>query len=263
MTTPAAPSDPPLRTGQVAGGRFTWTDEGAGPVIVAVHGLPGSVRDWRWLSSALPRTVRFVRLDLPAFGGTPLETAPGPHLDARGAFVNAALDALAIERCVILGHSMGGPVALSAAAHAPGRISALGLLSSVGLRPHRLIRRFWGYKTWAKAMDVPGVSIPARAALRALFRASGFPSQTTTEEVAHTTRCLGALDYAAQGANTRAWKGTTLTAWAEDDAFIEPAVFEEHAAALPPGPRLKWSVGGHNIQKTQAVELAQALVPLA
>ena len=53
----------------------------------------------------------------------------------------------------------------------------------------------------------------------------------------------------------------TLTAWAEDDPFIEKAVLEEHAALLPPGPRLSWREGGHNVQKSQAVELAAALVP--
>lgn len=43
--TPERPSDPDVRTAQLPGGSFTWTDEGQGPVLVAVHGLPGSVRD--------------------------------------------------------------------------------------------------------------------------------------------------------------------------------------------------------------------------
>jgi pimeloyl-ACP methyl ester carboxylesterase len=43
---------------------------------------------------------------------------------------------------VLLGHSMGGPVALAAAAHAPERVAGLALIASVGLRPHRLIRQF-------------------------------------------------------------------------------------------------------------------------
>jgi pimeloyl-ACP methyl ester carboxylesterase len=261
MSTPTAPSDPPVRVAlRASGAPFSWTEEGEGKTVVAVHGLPGSVRDWRWLSSALPRSVRFIRLDMPAFGGTPRETAPGAHLDQRGAFVNAALDALKVERCVLLGHSMGGPVALSAAAHVPGRIATLGLLSSVGLRPHKLLRALPAPKAWAWAVDAPGLSLPARTILKAAFMWSGFPKQTTREEVAHTTRCLSVLDFPAQHRNTAAWKGQTLSAWAEDDIFIEPAVFEEHAAALPAGPRLKWAEGGHNIQKTRAIELAEALV---
>jgi pimeloyl-ACP methyl ester carboxylesterase len=263
MSTPASPSDPQLKPGRILGGAFTWTEEGEGAqTIVAVHGLPGSVRDWRWLSSALPRTVRFIRLDMPAFGGTPRETAPGPHLNQRGAFVLEALESLGIEKCVLVGHSMGGPVALSAAANSKGRVAQLALLSSVGLRPHKLLRAFYGVKLWSKAMDTAVIGSPLRVLMRQGFILSGFPKQTTLEEVAHTTRCLSVLDFAAQLHNTTAWKGPTLSAWAEDDTFIEREVFEEHAAALPPGPRLKWAEGGHNIQKTRAVEVAEALVAL-
>lgn len=199
---------------------------------------------------------------MPGFGGTPRETAPGPHLDQRGAFVAGALEALGIERCVLLGHSMGGPVALSAAAHSPKRIAALGLLSSVGLRPHRLIRRFWGVEAWAAALEAPLIGAPVRAFLRRAFIASGFPKQTTAAEVAFTTRCLSVLDFDAQRRNSDAWEGPTLVAWTEDDTFIEPAIFREHSASLPGGPRLCWPTGGHNIQKSRAVELAEALVSL-
>jgi len=120
------------------------------------------------------------------------------------------------------------------------------------------VRRFWGRAGWAKAVDAPLLRAPARAALKAAFRLSGFPSSTTSDEVAQTLRCLAALDFEIQQRNTAALRVPVLTAWATDDAFIEREVFEEHAAALPAGPRLSWSRGGHNIQKTQAVELARS-----
>lgn len=259
---PLAPSDPLRRQGTGRTGPFTYTDEGTGPVLVAVHGLPGSVRDYRWLAAALPPSVRFVRLDLPGFGGTPLGTAPGPALDERGAFVAGALEALEVERCVLVGHSMGGGVALSAAVQAPGRVTALALLASIGLRPHVMLRRLVGRGVLARAVDVPLVRAPTLALLKAAFRAAGFPPQTTPAEIAHTMRCVAAVDFEVQRRNTARLAVPTLTAWAEDDAFIEKAVFEEHAALLPRGPRLSWPDGGHNIQKSQAVEVARALVAL-
>jgi pimeloyl-ACP methyl ester carboxylesterase len=91
----------------------------------------------------------------------------------------------------------------------------------------------------------------------------GFPAQVTGAEVAHTMRCVAAVDFRAQARNTARLAVPTLAAWAEDDPFIERAVFEEHTSALPGGPRLSWPLGGHNIQKSQAVELAAALVDLA
>lgn len=264
MTTPAAPRDPAVRTATLAGGgAFTWSDEGSGPTIVAVHGLPGSTRDYRWLGAALPDTVRFVRLDMPGFGGTPRESGAAEDIDARGAFVAAALEALGIERCVLVGHSMGGPVALSAAVQARRRVHALGLLASVGLRPHVLLRRFVGRHAFARAVDSPVVRAPALATLKVLFRAAGFPPRTTAQEIAQTMRCISAVDFAVQARNTGRLEVPTLHAWARDDEFIEPAVLEEHAAALPAGPRLTFERGGHNIQKSHAVELAEALVALA
>ncbi len=262
VTTPPAPRDPERRSATGRGGPFSYTDEGSGPAVVAVHGLPGSARDYRWLGAALPSTVRFVRLEMPGFGGTPLTTAPGPSIDARGAFVAGALEALGIKRCVLVGHSMGGAVALSAAVQAPDRVAALALLASIGLRRHRLMRRFPGVRAFARAVDLPLLRGPARSLLKAGFRSVGFPAQTTGDEVAHTVRCLAGVDFAVQARNTSALSVPTLTAWAEDDPFIERAVFEEHTAALPGGPRLSWPTGGHNIQKSQAVELAEAVVGL-
>ncbi len=263
MTTPALPRDPPRRMAHVAGGPFSYTDEGAGPVLVAVHGLPGSARDFRWLGAALPDTVRFVRLDLPGFGDTPLATAPQPGIDARGAFLVDVLRALDISRCVVIGHSMGGAVALSAAVQAPDRITALGLIASIGLRPHHVLRRFMGPQLLARAVDLPLLAHPARQLFRAMLRLLGFPPQLTNEAVAHTLRCVAALDFQIQVRNTAKLTVPTLATWAVDDALIERAVSEEHAAALPPGPRLVFAAGGHNIQKSQAVEVAEALVALA
>ena len=263
MTTPSQPHDPPRRIAHIAGRPFSYTDEGEGPVIVAVHGLPGSVRDFRWLGAALPDTVRFVRLDLPAFGDTPLASAPHPGIDERGAFLVDVLRALEISRCVVIGHSMGGAVALSAAVQAPDRIAALGLIASIGLRPHHVLRRFAGPPLLARAVDLPIVARPTRLLFRAMLRQLGFPPQLTDDAVAHTLRCVATLDFQAQIRNSKRLTVPTLAAWALDDALIERAVSEQHADALPPGPRLVFASGGHNIQKSQAVELADALAALA
>lgn len=263
MSTPAAPRDATPLTATGPRGPFGYTDEGQGPAVVAVHGLPGSTRDWRWLAAALPDTVRLVRLDLPGFGETPVGSGQGPGIDQRGSFVAGALAALGVERCVLVGHSMGGPAALSAAVQAPERVAALALVASVGLRPHRLLRGFLGLPAFALAVDLPLLAGPTRALLRAAFLQGGFPARTSPAEVAQTLRCLAAVDFAVQQANTAALRVPTLTAWAEDDPFIEAPVMAEHAAALPAGPRLSWPRGGHNVQKSQAVELAAVLVAMA
>ncbi|MBI5493764.1 MAG: alpha/beta fold hydrolase [Deltaproteobacteria bacterium] len=255
---PGPPSDPEPRTASVHGGRFFYTDVGQGPAVVAVHGMPGSARDFRHLGAGLEPRCRFVRLNLPGFGGTPAELA-ATTVDARADFVVAALEALELRDAVLIGHSMGGPVALAAASRAPGRVRALGLLASVGLTPHRLLRRAAG-RTWmGRAVDVPVAGPVLRRVAQRAFRASGFPASTSPEEVAQTLRVLGVFSFEPVHRAVAELRLPTLVAFAEDDPFIEPEIARALAAAVPAGPRLSWPIGGHNIQKSHAAELANAL----
>ncbi len=254
-------SDPLRHQALGAGGHFAYTDEGRGPCIVALHGLPGSVRDFRYLGGALPRTVRLIRLDLPGFGGTPAQSG-GLSLEDRGRFVVRALEALRIDRCVLLGHSMGGSVATQAAVLAPERVASLALISSVGTRRHRMLRRFPTPPALVTAIDAPLTRWAARRLLHRAFVFGGFSPATPLEEVAQTVRILGVLNLQDHARNLEKLAVPTLLAWADDDPLIEPEIFQDLAQRVPAGPRLHWSTGGHNLQKTHAGEIAAALVQL-
>jgi len=71
-------SDPEPRRAELPHGVVTYTDEGPAeaPVLIAVHGIPGSGRDFRYLAPQLLPARRVVRVDLPGFGGS------APALDA-------------------------------------------------------------------------------------------------------------------------------------------------------------------------------------
>lgn len=227
-------------------------------MVLAVHGIPGSARDFRWLAPALTG-VRLLRLDLPGFGETPLASEPGASLAERGAFVVAAAEALGLERYALLGHSMGGGVVTAAAAQRPGPLSALLLVASIGLRPHHMFRKVRAPGPVAAMLGLPLVGAPLRALVRRAFVSIGFSPQVTGAEVAHTLRCIAGTRFEDQARHVAEVRAPTLVAWADDDAFIEAAIFEELAAALPPGPRLRWPSGGHNLQKSHALELGEAM----
>ncbi|MCB9596461.1 MAG: alpha/beta hydrolase [Sandaracinaceae bacterium] len=257
--TPESPSDPPLRFAWTAAGPFAFTDEGAGPPLVLVHGLPGSSRDFRWLCSALGHDVRSIRVEQPGFGQTPWTTESGTTLAHRARFVLEAVDALGVDRFRVLGHSIGGPVAMAVAARAAARCDGLALIASVGLHPHRLARRTPRRPELARPLTWRPVQRLVLPELRRGFARAGFPASTPEGEMIQCTRVFGSLDFAHNRAAAFGVRAPSLIAWAEDDALVEPAIGLSLSQVLPDGPRLPFATGGHNIQKTRAVELADAL----
>jgi pimeloyl-ACP methyl ester carboxylesterase len=251
------PSDPPRRRVRLANGPAVYTDEGQGPVILAVHGLPGSVRDFRWLAPQLSGFARVVRIDLPGFGETPLETEPDASPAGRARLVLELARALELERPVLLGHSMGGVVACAAVDLAPDFFSGLALISSPGLRPHEMLRRV-PFRVVSGVLSVPLLSTALRPAVRKFFAAGGFRGYSD-EALARTFHCVAKTSIEQHAENVRNLSLPTLVSWCDDDPIIQSDIAEELAAACPSGPRLRYREGGHNPQKTHAREIARAM----
>lgn len=225
-----------------------------------IHGLPGSSRDFRWLASALGDRVRTIRVEQPGFGQTPHETESGTTLAHRARFAIEAIDALGLDRFAVLGHSIGGPVAMAVAAAAPARVTALALLASVGLHPHRLARKTPRHPDLARLLSLRLVQRAVLPGMRRGFRAVGFPASTPDGELIQCTRVFSRLSFEDNRRAAFGVRAPTLIAWADDDRLVEPAIGLSLSPVLPAGPRLAFPEGGHNIQKTHAVELADALV---
>lgn len=91
--------------------------------LVVIHGLLGSADNWRSHLKVWQRSRRVIAVDLRNHGRSP--HAEGMHYSAMSEDVLAVLDKLSIERAHILGHSMGGKVAITLARLAPERCASL------------------------------------------------------------------------------------------------------------------------------------------
>ena len=101
----------------------------ASPVLVMLHGQPGSGSDWRGVTALLPAGVESLALDRPGYASNP--AGPGGFRDNAVALL-ARLDELGLERAVLVGHSWGAGVALATAELAPGRVESLVLVAGIG-----------------------------------------------------------------------------------------------------------------------------------
>jgi pimeloyl-ACP methyl ester carboxylesterase len=268
MTTPARPFDPHRWTLTLRGMPVTYTDDGdLGPAIVMIHGLPGSARDFRWLASAQRERdppARVIRLDLPGFGGTDRRLGGAMRLSDRARFVVDVLDAIGVEEAILVGHSMGGPVALGAAAELGPRACGVFLLASVGRTPHAGYRASPHPPTLAAILTNPLTRRLLARPMRAGFVHLGFPSSTPTSELQETMRTVGKFRFAdsARAIDRVGALGVPAEVFvAADDPLVEVPI----AHALTHDLRARLTVfedGGHNIQKTQAVELAARLLAM-
>jgi pimeloyl-ACP methyl ester carboxylesterase len=115
------------------GGVGTYVvDAGEGPPILLIHGYGDTADGWRRVVPGLLKDHRVVALDMPPFGRS--DTPPGCRLpDFYSDFFPELLDELELEQATVIGHSLGGAVALRLAIENPERVDRLGLVAPAGL----------------------------------------------------------------------------------------------------------------------------------
>src|SRR6476469_4784959 len=117
----------------LSGGDLAYTAAGAAPgVLLLIHGLGGTRQTWRHLIPVLARTHTVIAPDLPGHGES--DPPAGDYsLGAHACAVRDLLLALGHHRATLIGHSLGGGVALQTAYQFPERTDRLMLISSGGL----------------------------------------------------------------------------------------------------------------------------------
>jgi len=104
------------------------------PVLVLGASLGTSAAVWERQVGQFREQFRLLRFELPGHGGSP--SPPGPYtVGGLGMGVLALLDSLGVERAAYCGISLGGMIGMWLAAHAPERITALGLVCTSAYLP--------------------------------------------------------------------------------------------------------------------------------
>lgn len=249
---------------EIKGRILGYDDEGHGPALVFVHGFPFDRTVWQPQVAALRGSHRVITVDLRGFGESPAGGGPGSmHRFAED--VHDLLRELQTPRVVLVGHSMGGYVALAFAHYFPEELRGLVLVgtqagpdSEAGAAGRRATIekvRAGGVRVVTEAM-APKMVAPASQA-RMLDQVQGLMATATPAGV------IGALEAMAGRADSRPALATieapTLVITGAEDGVILPAESRMIAEAIE-GARLETLPNaGHLVAFEQADEFNRVL----
>jgi pimeloyl-ACP methyl ester carboxylesterase len=129
ITAPAAP----IAWEPQPGDLNVTTRKGTGVPLVMIHGFAADSYGWRPLEEALPKDQALIRIDLPSHGRSPLKRVGGFAELAK--LMVQVFDRVAEGPVHLLGHSLGGGLALALADIRPRSVKTLSLIAPAGLGP--------------------------------------------------------------------------------------------------------------------------------
>ncbi len=264
-------SAPETKTVMIHGRPVSYAEAGEGPVLLLIHGMAGNLENWQEVIEPLARHHTVIAPDLPGHGGS----APGGgdySLGALAAGLRDLLVALGHERATLVGHSLGGGIAMQFAYQFPEATERLVLVSSGGLGPE--------VSPILRAAALPGadlfIATTSRASQRAggaIGRGLGAIGLRPNADVAEVARGYASLAdpdrRAAFLATVRSVIGTggqrvhagdrlylaeglpVLIIWGERDSII-PAHHGEDAHEAIPGSRLEIFDGVGHLPQLEA-----------
>jgi pimeloyl-ACP methyl ester carboxylesterase len=262
----------------IHGEQLAYYDEGQGEALLLVHGMAGSSQTWREILPRLAKDYRVIAPDLLGHG-----QSAKPRTDySLGAFavgLRDLLDELEVDSATVVGHSLGGGIAMQFLYQHPDYCRRLILISSGGLgqdvgwilrllsapgaelvmpviAPKLVLRAGDSVKSWLSSM---GLRSPRGAEIWNAY--SSFSDAQTRESFLRTLRSV--VDYRGQSVSAlnrlqlRA-DLPTLAIWGEDDNII-PVDHAYAALEARPDCRLEVLPGvghfAHVEAPTQVVDL--------
>ncbi len=254
------------RTVMLNGHEYAYLDSGEGPAVLFIHGLTSSSQSWARLVDALDGEYRILAPDLHGHGES-AKPMGDYSLSAHAATVRDLLDRLGVDQVTLVGHSLGGGIAMQFCYLFPERVNRLVLVSSGGLgrsvSPLLRAATLPGAE-WVLPLLASGwVRVRAEAVGRTLAKTGWRPGRDVTEAwhgfasladaesrraFLATTRSVidpGGQTVSAHGHLPMAHEIPTLVVWGTRDRMI-PAWHATTAHQAFPGSRVELFEGaGH------------------
>jgi pyruvate dehydrogenase E2 component (dihydrolipoamide acetyltransferase) len=180
-------AEAPTRTVEVGGRRLRYLERApeaaADDPVVLLHGFGGDLNNWLFNTDRLAERRRVYALDLPGHGESSKDVGAG-DLEAFAEALGGFLDAVGAARAHLVGHSMGGAVALAYALAHPDRVASLTLVAPAGLGEDINPDYIDGFVAAERRRELKGV-------LELLFADQGLVSRKLVDDVLRYKRLDG------------------------------------------------------------------------
>ena len=260
-----AGGESPHRLVTTASGTLRYAKRGeGGDAVVLIHGFGGDLDSWLFNIDALAAKATVYALDLPGHGQSTKAIADASGEGLRHA-LEGFMDALGIARAHLVGHSMGGAIALRMARNHPERVASLSLISPAGLGPEIDAAYIDGFVAATSRREL-------KPLLERLFANPALVNRHLIDEVLKykrldgVTEALGALAAAQFPAGQQrdilasvvaAGGPPVLVIWGKEDSIIPAA----HAAALSDRAHVEILPGaGHMAHMEQAARVNELIL---
>ncbi len=180
---------------EAGGVKFRYLEGGAkgGAPILMLHGWPTWAEVWLPLAARLPADRRWIAIDLPNHGRSSILPGKGASLTSLRAAVAAFFDSMGLDRCTIIGCSIGGTLAVMLALDRPDRVERIVPIDAAGFPPKipgKTVRMYLPF--FIRAMlGAPGPKSVRKLLNKAVFFDKAF---TTDEWVKAVTGAWAAKD---------------------------------------------------------------------
>ena len=129
--------------GEEEGQKYEFADTGAGHLryakkgdsenaVILIHGFGGDIDNWLFNIDSLSEAATVYALDLPGHGQS-VKALEHPNLATLTAAVSSFMDRVGLEAAHLVGHSLGGAIAMQMAIDHPSKVKSLTLIASAGL----------------------------------------------------------------------------------------------------------------------------------
>jgi pyruvate dehydrogenase E2 component (dihydrolipoamide acetyltransferase) len=130
----AAPAEIERQFVETSRGRFRYVRLGqrrAVPIVL-IHGFGSDLESWLFVQDDLAAADELIAIDLPGHGGSTKDVGPGT-VESLAEGIGEALAAIGVERAHLIGHSLGGAVALSLALSRPALAAGVTMIAPAAL----------------------------------------------------------------------------------------------------------------------------------